>query len=173
VVSTKLKCYRNSSCIKAACKENPHVMHYSLNKSVRKAIMCTVHTGCRIRFSVGLGCLSVTLYYYISLLHISWATISLSHYINVNQLEWWIPRHRTVAPWHWRLLHDVTSCVIVNYSAVLLHFPNTLMESRWNANQFWRIWSCHSGNNEGYGLLACNEGSLPLSQQPKLIPISN
>jgi hypothetical protein len=65
------------------------------------------------------------------------ATISLSQYINADQLEWWIPRQicttKTSPPvglWCGRSPHDVTSCVIVNYSAVLLHFANTLISNR-------------------------------------------
>lgn len=166
VVSTKLKCYRNSSGIKVARKGNLHIMQYSLNKSVRKAIMWMSHS---LQYE---SRLSVTLHYYLFLLYISisLATISLSRYINVSQLEWWIPRHicttktnPPVAPCHWRSLHDVATCVIVNYSAVLLHFANTAMKSRWNAYQFGRIWGCHRGD----------KGPLPLSQEPKLVLISN
>jgi hypothetical protein len=168
--------HRNSSGIKVACKENLHIIHYSVNKSVRKAIMCTVH--CMSHSLQYESRLPVTLHYYLfpSYTRTSRATISLSHYINVNQLEWWIPRHiftiktkPPVAPWHWRSLHGVAVCVIANYWVVLLHFANTAIKSRWNVINFGgfevvRALIC---------LLACNESTLPLSQEPKLVPISN
>jgi hypothetical protein len=146
--------YRNSSSIKFAFKENLHVIHYSLNKSAREAIMGTVQW--MSHSPQHESRLPVTLHNYLFLSYIrtSRATISLSHYINVNQLEWWIPRHicatktnPPVAPWRWRSLYDAATRVTVNYSTVLLHFANTTIKWRWNANQFYRIWGCHGSEN--------------------------